>query len=102
MEGLLFPVTADRIRAIPKRFDAVFLPELFTDLKLMQSVQTEGSKQILGARSEDSFNGRRPLTEHGLQQGHILGCCGRFVQPHGHWLRFGSFRGVVAFGPVSG
>ncbi|MGR9046889.1 MAG: sulfurtransferase, partial [Gammaproteobacteria bacterium] len=57
----------------PKRFDAVFRPELFADLDQMRLIQQQGSKQILDARSEDSFKGQRPLTESGLQPGHIPG-----------------------------
>lgn len=69
----LFPVASDAIKPAPKRFDAVFRPELFADLNQMRLIQQQGSKQILDARSEDSFKGQRPLTEPGLQPGHIPG-----------------------------
>ena len=69
----LFPLTSDLIRPAPKLFNAAFRSELFADLKQIRVIQRQGSKQILDARSEDSFNGRRPLHDAGLQPGHIPG-----------------------------
>jgi|GEM_PF-309349 len=72
-QQLRFPVSSDFSRPSPKRFEAVFRPELFADLDQMKLIQQRGSKQILDARSEDSFNGRRPLHDAGLLPGHIPG-----------------------------
>lgn len=72
-QHLEFPLTSDRSRAVPKVFDAVFQPELFVDLEQMRVIQQQGGRQILDARSEDSFNGQRPLSDIGLQSGHIPG-----------------------------
>lgn len=68
-----FPVTSDFSRPSPKRFNAVFRPELFADLEQMKLIQQRGDKQILDARSEDSFNGRRAIHDAGLLPGHIPG-----------------------------
>jgi thiosulfate/3-mercaptopyruvate sulfurtransferase len=70
---LSFPLTSDPTRPETKVFDAVFHPELFVDLQQMRAIQQEGCRQILDARSEDSFNGQRPLSDTGLQPGHIPG-----------------------------
>lgn len=67
------PVTADWTSPSLKSFHAVFRPELLADLKQMTIIQQRRSKQILDARSEDSFNGRRPLHDVGLLPGHIPG-----------------------------
>lgn len=68
-----FPLTSDRTMPKPKVFDALFRPELFVGLEQMRAIQREGSMQILDARSEDSFNGQRQLSDVGLQAGHIPG-----------------------------
>ena len=68
-----FPLTSDMNQPAQKHFNAVFRPELFADLTQMQRIQQQGSHQILDARSEDSFNGQRPLNDAGLQPGHIPG-----------------------------
>lgn len=65
------PLTSDQTRPETKVFDAVFHPELFVDLEQMRAIQQEGCQQILDARSEDSINGQRPLSDTGLQPGHI-------------------------------
>ena len=70
---LSFPLTSDTIKQVPKIFNAEFDSELLLDLEKMQIVQQQGSKLILDARSEDSFNGQRPLHDTGLQLGHIPG-----------------------------
>lgn len=72
-QHLSFPLTSDSTTAIAKVFEAVFHPELFVDLEQMRQIQRQGSKQILDARSEDSFNGQRSLSGAGLQPGHIPG-----------------------------
>jgi thiosulfate/3-mercaptopyruvate sulfurtransferase len=68
---LSFPLTSDLTRPEPKVFKAVFHPELFADLEQMRIIQQQGVRQILDARSEDSFNGQRPLSDTDLQSGHI-------------------------------
>lgn len=70
---LEFPLTSDRSRAVPKVFNAVFQLKLFVDLEQMRVIHQHSSRQILDARSEDSFNGQRPLTDASLQPGHIPG-----------------------------
>jgi thiosulfate/3-mercaptopyruvate sulfurtransferase len=70
---LSFPLTSERKQSSPKIFKAAFCPELFVDLEQMQMFQQQGLAQILDARSEDSFDGRRPLHEPGLRPGHIPG-----------------------------
>lgn len=70
-QQLGFPVTSDFTPPLPKRFDAAFRPELFADLGQMKLLQQRGDKQILDTRSEDSFNGRRPIHDAGLLPGHI-------------------------------
>jgi len=70
---LSFPLTSDTIKPVPKMFNAEFDSELLLDLEKMQIVQQQGSKLILDARSEDSYNGQRPLNDTGLHPGHIPG-----------------------------
>ncbi|MGD0959325.1 MAG: 3-mercaptopyruvate sulfurtransferase [Methylomonas sp.] len=70
---LSFPLTAAKTTPVPKEFVAAFQSELYVDLKQMQVIQTQASRQILDARSEDSFNGQRQLSEIGLFPGHIPG-----------------------------
>lgn len=72
-QQLQFPFSSEAIGYTPKTFHAVFRPELYVDLPQMRLIQQQGSKQILDARSENSFNGQRPLHEAGLQAGHIPG-----------------------------
>jgi len=70
---LSLPLTSDTIKPAPKVFNAEFDSKLFLDLEKMLIVQQQGSKLILDSRSEDSFNGERPLNDTGLQPGHIPG-----------------------------
>jgi len=70
---LRFPLTSNLIKPVSKVFNTVFNSELFLDLEKMQIVQQQGSKLILDSRSEDSFNGQRPLNDTGLHPGHIPG-----------------------------
>lgn len=129
-QQLGFPVTFDFTRLPPKRFDAVFRPELFADLEQMKLIQQRGSKQILDARSEDSFNGQRPLHDADLLPGHIPGSSNipyrklftpddftffaeqavasdffqrrsGFKQAHRHQLQFGCFGCAVTVGAIS-
>jgi len=72
-QALQFQLTSEQIKSIPKTFNAVFHPELFVDVQQMHQIQQQASKQILDARSEDSFTGERPLSDSGLQPGHIPG-----------------------------
>lgn len=88
---LPFPLTDERKQPMPKRFNAVFRQELFADLEQMQVIQQQGCMQILDARSEDSFEGRRPLHEPGLRPGHIPGSINipyrKLFLPDDHRLR---------------
>ena len=70
---LSFPLTAAKTTPIPKEFVAAFQSKLYVDLRQMQVIQAQASRQILDARSEDSFNGQRPLNEIGLLPGHMPG-----------------------------
>jgi thiosulfate/3-mercaptopyruvate sulfurtransferase len=102
---LLFPLTTEKIKPIPKVFDAEFQSELFVDLEQMQVIQQQGSRQILDARSEDSFNGQRPISEVDLKPGHIPGSINipyqnLFIQDH-HTLRpIDQLREVIALAGV--
>jgi thiosulfate/3-mercaptopyruvate sulfurtransferase len=88
---LAFPLTDETKAPDYKVFQAVFRPELFADLAQMQEIQQQGSAQILDSRSEDSFNGQRPLHEPGLQPGHIPGSLNlpyqHLFRPDDHRLR---------------
>ena len=70
---LAYPLTSKLTTPMAKEFDAVFRPKLFADLSEMRSIQRQGNRQILDARSEDNFNGQRPILEAGLRPGHIPG-----------------------------
>lgn len=72
-QKLAFPLVSDVIKPAPITFKAGFNPELFVNLQQMRLIQQQTSKQILDARSEDSFNGQRPLNETDLQPGHMPG-----------------------------
>lgn len=72
-QHLSFPLTSDWTKPMTKVFNAAFHPELFVDLQQMQEIQERGARQILDSRSEDNFNGQRPLTDAGLQLGHMPG-----------------------------
>lgn len=70
---LSYPLTDQVYIAMAKSFKAIFQPALFVDLATMVEIQRQGSRQILDARSEDSFHGQRPSHETGLKLGHIPG-----------------------------
>ncbi|MGR8981745.1 MAG: 3-mercaptopyruvate sulfurtransferase [Gammaproteobacteria bacterium] len=70
---LSFPLTDETARPVAKIFKAVFHPEFYVDLRQMRLIQQRETRQILDSRSEDSFNGQRPLSDPGLQPGHIPG-----------------------------
>jgi thiosulfate/3-mercaptopyruvate sulfurtransferase len=72
-QQLSFPLTPAKTAPVPKEFVAAFQSELYVYLKQMQVIQAQASRQILDARSEDSFNGQRPLSEIGLFPGHMPG-----------------------------
>lgn len=58
----------------PQRyFIADYRPELVCDLSRMKQIQQDSGRQIIDVRSPESFQGRRPLSEPGLQPGHIPG-----------------------------
>ncbi|WP_347986168.1 3-mercaptopyruvate sulfurtransferase [Methylomonas sp. AM2-LC] len=68
-----FPLTSNSAKPASKVFTATFHAELFVDLQQMREIQQQGSRIILDARSADSFNGQRVLTDAGLQTGHMPG-----------------------------
>ena len=70
---LAYPMSNEMTKPNPKQFETMFRPELFVDLSAMQAIHRQGSKQILDARSEDSFNGQRLVHEPDLKPGHIPG-----------------------------
>lgn len=70
---LSYPMSDDMTKPKAKQFESVFRPELYVDLAAMQAIQHQGSMQILDARSEDSFNGQRPLYDPNIKSGHIPG-----------------------------
>ena len=72
-QSLQYPLNADEMKPTLKSFNAVFHPEVAVDLEQMRLIQQSRSKQILDARSTDSFNGQRPLSDTRLQPGHIPG-----------------------------
>lgn len=68
-----YPMSNEITKPIAKQFAALFQPVLFVDLTAIQIIQRQQSKQILDARSEDSYQGLRPALEPGLKSGHIPG-----------------------------
>ncbi len=72
-QQLSFPLTAAKKVPVSKEFVAAFQSELYVDLKQMQVIQAQATRQILDARSEDSFNGQRLLSEIGLLPSHMPG-----------------------------
>lgn len=70
---LSFSVQAGESAPEEKRFRAQYRPELVFDLPQMQRILLSGDRQVLDARSPDSFLGRRPLADPGLEPGHIPG-----------------------------
>ncbi|MCK9606503.1 MAG: 3-mercaptopyruvate sulfurtransferase [Methylomonas sp.] len=70
---LSYPLTAEAKSPASKPFNVVFQPRLYVDLQQLLAIHRQGCAQILDARSEDSFNGRRPLPDPALHPGHIPG-----------------------------
>jgi len=70
---LNLPINSDQPAPISKSFKARYHPELVFDLKQMLLAQTSKSRQIIDARSADSFLGQRKLADNALQAGHIPG-----------------------------
>lgn len=70
---LLHPTTSEATKSTTKPFESKFRPALYVDLATMWTIQDQGSRQILDARSEDSFNGQRPAHEPEFKPGHIPG-----------------------------
>ena len=69
---LNFPVDSEQQFSTKKVFNARYRPELVFDLRQMLSTQQTNARQIIDARSADSFSGQRPLAATtGLQPGHI-------------------------------
>lgn len=72
-EQLGYPTTSEATKSTAKPFESKFRPALCVDLATMQTIQDQGSRQILDARSEDSFNGQRSGYESDLKPSHIPG-----------------------------
>ncbi|MCK5189547.1 MAG: 3-mercaptopyruvate sulfurtransferase [Methylococcales bacterium] len=70
---LNFPVDSEQQFSTKKVFNARYRPELVFDLRQMLSTQQTNARQIIDARSADSFSGQRPLAAIDLQPGHIPG-----------------------------
>ena len=68
---LNFPVDLEQLSPVRKMYQTRYRPELVCDLPQMMQIQQTGSRQVLDARSPDSFLGQRPLTTRELQPGHI-------------------------------
>lgn len=72
-EQLHFPVNSQQPSPVRKIFKAHYRPELVFNLMEMSLAQRTNSRQIIDARSADSFLGQRGLTDSTLQPGHIPG-----------------------------
>jgi thiosulfate/3-mercaptopyruvate sulfurtransferase len=70
---LNFPVNSEQPTPIKKIFKARCRPELVFNLMEMDFAQRSKSRQIIDARSADSFLGQRRLADATLQPGHIPG-----------------------------
>ena len=68
---LNLPIESEKRSPISKIYKTRYRPELIYDLKKMMHIHKLGSRQIIDARSNDSFRGQRPLTASNLQPGHI-------------------------------
>ncbi len=68
---LNYPIESKQSSPIRKIYKTQYHPELLCDLAQMLLIQQTGSRQILDARSADSFQGQRPLSAPDLQPGHI-------------------------------
>lgn len=67
------PVDSLDSPATNKRFIPTYRPELVCDLEGMRHIQQNACRQIIDARSPDSFFGQRPLKTPVLEPGHIPG-----------------------------
>ena len=70
---LKFPVNSGQLARKTKHFKAQYRPELVFNLKQMACAQKNKSRQIIDARSMDSFLGQRKHADASLQAGHIPG-----------------------------
>ena len=70
---LTFPTNSRPPNPIAKKFKAEYHPELVFDLKQMELVQRNKSRQIIDARSADSFLGQRNTADKALKASHISG-----------------------------
>jgi len=70
---LNFPVNSEQPSPIRKTFKAQYRPELVFNLMEMSLAQRTKSRQIIDARSADSYLGQRSLAHTALQPGHIPG-----------------------------
>ena len=70
---LKYPMSSEQPTSITKNFKAQYCSGLVFNLKQMKVVLTSKSRQIIDARSTDSFLGQRKLAEATLQPGHIPG-----------------------------
>lgn len=70
---LSFPIDSEQLSPTKQTFKARCRPELVLNLQQMVYVQQSNSRQILDARSADSFLGKRKHSGQGLQPGHIPG-----------------------------
>ncbi|NOR79941.1 MAG: 3-mercaptopyruvate sulfurtransferase [Methyloprofundus sp.] len=68
---LNYPIDSKQLSPVRKIYKTHYRPELICDLTQMMRIQQTGARQILDARSTDSFQGQRPLTAPDLQPGHI-------------------------------
>ena len=70
---LNFPVNSEQPAPVKKIFNAQYRPELVFNLMEMDFAQRSKSRQIIDARSADSFLGQRRPADTALQPGHIPG-----------------------------
>ena len=68
---LNYPIDSNQLSPVRKIYKTQYRPELLCDLTQMLRIQQTGERQILDARSADSFQGQRPLSAPDLQPGHI-------------------------------
>jgi thiosulfate/3-mercaptopyruvate sulfurtransferase len=70
---LNYPISSERLISVTKTFKAQYCSELVFNLKKMKRVLKSKSRQIIDARSPDSFLGQRQLIDTTFQSGHIPG-----------------------------
>ena len=70
---LNYPVNSEQSAPIRKTFYPKFRPELVFNLMEMSLAQRTNSRQIIDARSADSFLGQRSLVDTAVKPGHIPG-----------------------------